>query len=237
MIGAVQRSAPDSTTRDIVVCAAGTLPAELHKLWRTSTPGGYHMEYGYSCMGYEIAGGLGVKMARPDREVVVMVGDGSYLMLNSEIATSVMLGTKLVIVVLDNRGYGCINRLQQAVGGAPFNNLFDDCVQGPRRRAAIDFAAQRASLGALAENVKTIPELEAALERARAADRTYVVCIETDPARTTDGGRLVVGGRGARSVRARAGARSARAVREEIASSSHERRSEPMSPVSVTDSL
>ena len=188
VIGAVQRSASDSTTRDIVVCAAGTLPAELHKLWRTSTPGGYHVEYGYSCMGYEIAGGVGVKMAKPDREVVVMVGDGSYLMLNSEIATSVMLGTKLVIVVLDNRGYGCINRLQQAVGGAPFNNLFDDCVQGAQGAPAIDYAAHARSLGALGENVKTIAELEAALTRARSADRTYVVSIATGPARTTDEG-------------------------------------------------
>jgi 3D-(3,5/4)-trihydroxycyclohexane-1,2-dione acylhydrolase (decyclizing) len=188
VIGAVQRSAADSTTRDIVVCAAGTLPAELHKLWRTATPGGYHMEYGYSCMGYEIAGGVGVKMAKPDREVVVMVGDGSYLMLNSEIATSVMLGTKLVIVVLDNRGYGCINRLQQAVGGVPFNNLFDDCVQGPQGAPAIDYAAHARALGAQGENVKSIRELEAALARARGSDRTYVVCIETDPARTTDDG-------------------------------------------------
>jgi len=188
VIGAVQRSSAESAARDIVVCAAGTLPAELHKLWRTSTPGGYHMEYGYSCMGYEIAGGMGVKMAKPDREVVVMVGDGSYLMMNSEIATSVMLGAKLIVVVLDNRGYGCINRLQQAVGGAPFNNLLDDCVQGPLGAPAIDYAAHARSLGALAENVKTIPELEAALARARAADRTYVVCIDTDPARTTDDG-------------------------------------------------
>ncbi|MCC7218590.1 MAG: 3D-(3,5/4)-trihydroxycyclohexane-1,2-dione acylhydrolase (decyclizing) [Burkholderiales bacterium] len=185
VIGAVQRSAPDSATQDIVVCAAGTLPAELHKLWRTAVPGGYHMEYGYSCMGYEIAGGLGVKMARPEREVVVIVGDGSYLMMNSEIATSVLLGRKLVVVILDNRGYGCINRLQQAVGGAPFNNLFADCAQGRDGPPPIDYAAHAASLGALAENVKTIPELEAALARARAAERTYVVCIETDPAHTT----------------------------------------------------
>jgi 3D-(3,5/4)-trihydroxycyclohexane-1,2-dione acylhydrolase (decyclizing) len=188
VIGAVQRSSPDSTTRDIVVCAAGTLPAELHKLWRTSVPGGYHMEYGYSCMGYEIAGGVGVKMAWPDREVVVLVGDGSYLMLNSEIATSVMLDQKLVIVVLDNHGYGCINRLQQACGGAPFNNLFADSVQGKGGAPKIDFAAHAKSLGALAENVKTIPELEAAMKRARAAERTYVVCIETDPNRTTEEG-------------------------------------------------
>jgi 3D-(3,5/4)-trihydroxycyclohexane-1,2-dione acylhydrolase (decyclizing) len=185
VIGAVQRSAVDSPSRDIVVCAAGTLPAELHKLWRTATPGGYHMEYGYSCMGYEIAGGLGVKMAKPEREVIVMVGDGSYLMLNSEIATSVMLDKKLIIVVLDNLGYGCINRLQLACGGEPFNNLFDDCVQGPGGAPHIDFAAHAASLGALAENVKTIAELEAAMARARAADRTYLICIETDPDRTT----------------------------------------------------
>jgi len=188
VIGAVQRSSPQSTTRDIVVCAAGTLPAELHKLWRTSVPGGYHMEYGYSCMGYEIAGGLGVKLAHPDREVIVIAGDGSYLMLNSEIATSVMLGRKLVIVVLDNRGFGCINRLQQACGGAPFNNLFADCAQGPQGVPSIDFAVHARSLGALGENVKTIAELETALLRARGADRTYIVCIETDPDRTTDDG-------------------------------------------------
>jgi len=188
VIGAVQRSARDSAAEDIVVCAAGTLPAELHKLWRVSSPGGYHVEYGYSCMGYEIAGGLGVKMAKPERQVIVIVGDGSYLMLNSEIATSVMLGKKLVIVVLDNRGYGCINRLQQACGGAAFNNLFDDCVQGPDGVPRIDFAAHAASLGALSENVKTIPELEAALERARAAARSYVISIETDPDRTTEAG-------------------------------------------------
>jgi 3D-(3,5/4)-trihydroxycyclohexane-1,2-dione acylhydrolase (decyclizing) len=188
VIGAVQRSAKDSAANDIVVCAAGTLPADLHKLWRTSVPGGYHMEYGYSCMGYEIAGGLGAKMAQPDREVIVIVGDGSYLMLNSEIATSVMLDQKLVIVVLDNHGFGCINRLQQACGGAPFNNLFADSVQGAGGAPKIDFAAHAASLGALAENVKTIPQLEAALKRARAADRTSVVCIETDPHRTTEEG-------------------------------------------------
>jgi len=188
VIGAIQRSARDSATSDIVVCAAGTLPAELHKLWRTATPGGYHVEYGYSCMGYEIAGGLGVKMAHPDREVVVIVGDGSYLMLNSEIATSVMLGHKLIIVVLDNHGYGCINRLQQACGGEPFNNLFADCVQAGQDAPFIDFAAHAAAMGALSENVKTIAELEAALKRARAAARTSVVCIETDPDRTTTEG-------------------------------------------------
>jgi 3D-(3,5/4)-trihydroxycyclohexane-1,2-dione acylhydrolase (decyclizing) len=188
VIGAVQRSSPKSTVDDIIVCAAGTLPAELHKLWRTSTPGGYHVEYGYSCMGYEIAGGLGVKMARPDREVVVMVGDGSYLMLNNEIATSVMLDKKLIIVLLDNRGYGCINRLQQGCGGAPFNNMLVDSLQFGEGAPKIDFAANAASLGAISEKVANIAELEAGLQRARSANRTYLICIDTDDTRTTEEG-------------------------------------------------
>ena len=144
VIGAVQRGLPDDA---ILVCAAGGLPGELHKLWKAARPNGYHLEYGFSTMGYEIAGGLGVKMAHPDREVVVMVGDGSYMMLNSELATSVMLGLKLVVVLLDNRGYGCINRLQMATGGASFNNLLDTArhVVEP---SAIDFAAHAASMGA-----------------------------------------------------------------------------------------
>jgi len=179
VIGAVNRAAGP---RDVVVCAAGGLPGELSRLWRTRDPRGYHLEYGYSCMGYEIAGGLGVKLALPDREVFVMVGDGSYLMMNSEIATSVAMHQKLVIVVLDNRGFGCINRLQQAVGGSSFNNLL-----GPEA-PAIDFAAHARSLGAHAEQVKTIPDLEGALERARRGDRTSVVVIETDPARPFTGG-------------------------------------------------
>ncbi len=148
VIGAVQRVGRAS---DVVVCAAGGLPGELHKLWKSGDALGYHLEYGYSCMGYEIAGGLGVKMALPHREVIVMVGDGSYLMMNSEIATSVMLGLKLTIVLLDNGGYGCINRLQQACGGAPFNNLLADTrhVTLP----AIDFVAHARSLGAEAQKV------------------------------------------------------------------------------------
>ena len=188
VIGAVQRSSPRSASDDIVVQAGGTLPAELLKLWRTSAPGGYHVEYGYSCMGYEIAGGVGVKLARPDREVVVMVGDGSYLMLNSEIATSVMLGLKLVVVVQDNHGFGCIDRLQRQCGGEPFNNLLADCRQGPRGAPAVDFAMHARSMGANGENARTIGELEAALSRARAGDRTTVICIETDPGRTTEAG-------------------------------------------------
>jgi 3D-(3,5/4)-trihydroxycyclohexane-1,2-dione acylhydrolase (decyclizing) len=133
-------------------------------------------------MGYEIAGGLGVKLALPDREVFVLVGDGSYLMMNSELATSVAMRHKLIVVVLDNRGFGCIHRLQQACGGAPFNNLL-----GPEA-PAVDFAAHARSLGAHAESVKTIGDLEGALERARRAERTAVVVIETDPARPFTGG-------------------------------------------------
>lgn len=169
------------TAKDaVVVCAAGGLPGDLHKFWRVRRPGGYHVEYGYSCMGYEIAGGLGVKMAEPDRDVYVMVGDGSYLMLNSELATSVMLGLKLVVLLLDNRGYGCINRLQKAIGGAPFNNLLQDA----RRTtdATIDFVAHAAALGAVSEKVANLAGLDAALLRATAADRSYVIVIDTDPA-------------------------------------------------------
>ncbi len=126
VIGAVVRSIGGEKTT--LLCAAGGLPGELHKLWPATVPGSYHMEYGFSCMGYEIAGGLGAKMAHPEKDVVVMVGDGSYMMLNSELATSVMLGLKLNIVLLDNRGYGCINRLQMATGGANFNNLLKDSI-------------------------------------------------------------------------------------------------------------
>lgn len=188
VIGAVRDSTPDSPSDDIVVCAAGTLPAELHKLWRASVPGNYHVEYGYSCMGYEIAGGLGVKIARPEREVIVIVGDGSYLMLNSEIATSVMLGRKLIVVVLDNRGYGCIQRLQAACGGASFNNLLDDCVAERGADVHIDFAAHAAALGADSVHVPDIAALRAAMARARAATKTQVIVIETTHTRTTDDG-------------------------------------------------
>jgi 3D-(3,5/4)-trihydroxycyclohexane-1,2-dione acylhydrolase (decyclizing) len=188
VIGAVQRSSAQSAAHDVVVCAAGTLPADLQKLWRTSTPGGYHVEYGYSCMGYEIAGGLGAKLARPQSEVIVIVGDGSYLMMNSELATSVMLGAKLIVVVLDNRGFGCINRLQQACGGAPFNNLLADCRQGPQGAPAIDFAMHARSLGAAAEHVANIGEFEAAMRRARASTLSYLISIDTDPARPTEEG-------------------------------------------------
>lgn len=183
VIGAVQRAADANA---VVVCAAGGLPGELHKVWRTAKPGGYHLEYGYSCMGYEIAGGLGVKIAAPDRDVFVMVGDGSYLMMNSEIATSVMLGKKLTIVVLDNRGYGCINRLQRSTGSESFNNLLADTEHDTL--PDIDFAAHAASLGAHAEKVDGIAVLEQALARAKKADRTSVIVIDTDPMITTEAG-------------------------------------------------
>lgn len=183
VIGAVQRSSAQDA---IMVCAAGGLPGDLHKLWRVKRPGGYHMEYGYSCMGYEIAGGVGVAMAQPQRPVHVMVGDGSYLMMNSELAVSVMLGTKLIVTLLDNRGFGCINRLQAATGGAPFNNLLADARH--RVMPRIDFAAHAASLGAIAEKVADIAALEAALARARAADRSTVIVIDTDPRPSDAGG-------------------------------------------------
>ena len=170
----------------MVVCAAGGLPGELHKLWRSRRAGDYHVEYGFSCMGYEIAGGLGVKMAEPHREVHVLLGDGSYLMLNSELATSVTLGQKLIVTVLDNRGFGCINRLQRALGGAPFNTLWADSRH--ETLPQIDFAAHAASLGAMAETVSTIADLEQALGRAKGSDRTHVIVIETDPATTTEAG-------------------------------------------------
>jgi len=182
VIGAVQRARENA----VLVCAAGGLPGELHKLWKANGPGNYHMEYGFSTMGYEIAGGLGVKLARPDADVVVMVGDGSYMMMNSEIATSVMLGAKLTIVLLDNAGYGCINRLQMATGGANFNNLLKDThhVTLPN----IDFAAHAASMGAMSRKVSSIAELETALQETESNDRTTVIVIDTDPLVTTDEG-------------------------------------------------
>ncbi|MFC3282711.1 3D-(3,5/4)-trihydroxycyclohexane-1,2-dione acylhydrolase (decyclizing) [Litchfieldella rifensis] len=185
VVGAVNRAAGE---RDIVVCAAGGLPGELQKLWRTRFDKGYHMEYGYSCMGYELAGGLGTKMAKPDSEVFVMVGDGSYLMLNSEIATSVMLGYKIIAVVLDNRGYGCIHRLQQFCGGPGFNNLLDDCLTVEGGAPKTDFAAHATALGARAEKVNNIQELEAALERAKASSVSYVITLDTDPLLDTQEG-------------------------------------------------
>ncbi|MQB43675.1 3D-(3,5/4)-trihydroxycyclohexane-1,2-dione acylhydrolase (decyclizing) [Rhizobium sp. ICMP 5592] len=184
VIGAVTRTIGGENA--ISVCAAGGLPGELHKLWPATVPGSYHMEYGFSCMGYEIAGGLGTKMAHPEKDVIVMVGDGSYMMLNSEIATSVMLGLKLNIVLLDNRGYGCINRLQMETGGANFNNLLKDSYH--EVMPDIDFRAHAESMGAIAVKVASIAELEQAIEASKKNDRTTVFVIDTDPLITTSEG-------------------------------------------------
>jgi 3D-(3,5/4)-trihydroxycyclohexane-1,2-dione acylhydrolase (decyclizing) len=183
VIGAVYRARGSGAT---LVCASGGLPGELHKLWPAGAPGSYHMEYGYSTMGYEIAGGLGVKLAKPDDDVIVMLGDGSYMMMNSEIATSVMLGKKLTIVVLDNRGFGCINRLQMATGGANFNNLLKDTRH--EVLPEIDFAAHAAAMGAWVRKAASIAELESGLREAAAVERTTVLVIDTDPLIATEAG-------------------------------------------------
>ena len=182
VIGAVNRSASAKT---VVMGAAGTMPGELHKIW-DAAPGGYHMEYGFSCMGYEIAGALGIKMARPEADVVCMVGDGSYMMANSELATAVMMGVPFTVVVTDNRGYGCINRLQKGTGGAGFNNLLDDSFHV--NPSAIDFVAHAESMGAKAVKAKDIKALEAELAAAKTADRPVVIVIDTDPWPSTEAG-------------------------------------------------
>ena len=170
--------------KDVVVCAAGSLPGDLHKLWRTSDPKGYHMEYGYSCMGYEIAGGLGVKMADPSRDVYVMVGDGSYLMMSSEIVTSIQEGHKLIIVVLDNHGFGSIGGLSKEIGSDGFGTSYRH-----RRRdsgllngepLAVDFCANAASLGALTMRAWTREDLQHALEYARKQGKTTVIVVEVE---------------------------------------------------------
>jgi 3D-(3,5/4)-trihydroxycyclohexane-1,2-dione acylhydrolase (decyclizing) len=183
VIDEVNRAAgPDDT----VVCAAGSLPGDLLKLWRTSRPGGYHLEYGYSTMGYEIAGGLGVKMARPQHEVFVLVGDGSYLMLANEIATSVQEGLRLIVILLDNHGFASISGLAESLGQRNEFNRFrhrdpaSGQLTGPF--LPIDFVANAASLGARAVRAADRAGLAAALAEARGADRTTVIVVETDAA-------------------------------------------------------
>ncbi len=170
-----------SEARDVVVCAAGSLPGDLHKLWRTRDPKGYHVEYGYSCMGYEIAGGLGVKMAAPDREVYVMVGDGSYLMMAQEISTAIQEGQKLNIILLDNHGFSSIGGLTRAVGnrgmGTQYRYRRNGKLDG--EPISVDFVANAQSLGACAARVNTRDELRAALIQARKSPRTTVTIIET----------------------------------------------------------
>ena len=182
VIGAVNQA---SEPTDIVLCAAGSLPGELHKLWRTRDPKGYHLEYGYSCMGYEIAGGLGAKMAAPEREVYVMVGDGSYLMMNSEIVTSIQEGYKLTIVLINNHGYSSIGALSASVGSGGFGTLYryrnSDTGQLDGEKLPVDFAAHARSLGAAVFEADNLPTLVESLSDARQETQTVVVVIETDP--------------------------------------------------------
>ncbi len=178
-----------SDARDVVVCAAGSLPGDLHKLWRTRDPKGYHVEYGYSCMGYEIAGGLGVKMAAPDREVYVMVGDGSYLMMAQEIVTSLQESCKINIVVLDNHGFSSIGGLARACGnrgmGTEYRYRKDGRLEGAP--IPVDFVANAKSLGADACRARTREDLRKALLEARKNPKTSVVVIETDYAQRVPG--------------------------------------------------
>ena len=166
---------------DTMVCAAGSLPGDLHKLWRTNRPGGYHLEYGYSCMGYEIAGGLGVKMANPDGAVYVLVGDGSYLMMAQEIVTSLQEGYKLNIVLLDNHGFSSIGGLSRSCGnegmGTNYRYRRDGKYDGDL--LPVDFVSNAASLGAWATRARTRDELSSALVEGRKHPRTSVVVVET----------------------------------------------------------
>ena len=183
VIGAVQRSAGDNS---VVMCAAGTMPGELHKLWKANRPMSYHMEYGFSCMGYEIAGAMGIKMAEPERDVLCFTGDGTYMMANSEMATAAMMGVSFTVIVTDNRGFGCINRLQMGTGGAEFNNLLKDAVH--ETPSAIDFAAHAASMGVRSVKVSSISELEEALAKRSDITGPYVIVIDTDPYPSTPHG-------------------------------------------------
>jgi 3D-(3,5/4)-trihydroxycyclohexane-1,2-dione acylhydrolase (decyclizing) len=182
VIGAVNEV---SGPRDVVVCAAGSMPGELHKLWRTRDPKGYHVEYGYSCMGYEIAGGLGAKMAAPDREVYVMVGDGSYLMMAQELVTAVQENVKLIVVLVNNHGFASIGALSETVGAQRFGTYFRFRDPSTGRLDGnplpLDFAANAESLGVPSTRVRTVDELRAALEEAKTASGPVLVEIETDP--------------------------------------------------------
>jgi 3D-(3,5/4)-trihydroxycyclohexane-1,2-dione acylhydrolase (decyclizing) len=173
-----------SDARDVVVCAAGSMPGDLHKLWRTRDPKGYHVEYGFSCMGYEIAGGLGVKLAAPDRDVFVMVGDGSYLMMAQELVTAVQERVKLIVVLVQNHGFASIGRLSESVGSQRFGTAYryrgtDGRLDGDV--LPVDLAANAQSLGADVLRARTVDELRSALVKAKAAERTTVVHVEVDP--------------------------------------------------------
>jgi 3D-(3,5/4)-trihydroxycyclohexane-1,2-dione acylhydrolase (decyclizing) len=178
-----------SDPEDVVVCAAGSMPGDLHKLWRTRDPKGYHVEYGYSCMGYEIPGGLGIKMADPSREVYVMVGDGSYLMMNSEIVTSIQEGYKLTVILVDNSGFASIGALSRSVGSQGFGTQYRyrkngsiglDTEEEPGETLPVDLAANAQSLGASVIRTQDVAELRDALSEAKGADRTVVIHIAVD---------------------------------------------------------
>jgi 3D-(3,5/4)-trihydroxycyclohexane-1,2-dione acylhydrolase (decyclizing) len=178
-----------SGPEDVVVCAAGSMPGDLHKLWRTRDPKGYHVEYGYSTMGYEIAGGLGVKMAAPEREVYVMCGDGSYLMMNSEIVTSIQEGYKLTVVLVDNSGFSSIGALSRSVGSQGFGTHYRyrknasiglDSEDESGEVLPVDLATNAESLGAHVSRTTSVDELRDALEDARQADGTVVIHIPVD---------------------------------------------------------
>lgn len=181
VIGAVNDAAGE---KGIVVCAAGSLPGDLHKLWRARDPKSYHLEYGYSCMGYEVAGGLGVKMAAPDREVFIMVGDGSWLMMSSELVTARQEGVKLIVVLIDNGGYGSIGSLSTSVGSAGFGTQLryrgeDGALSS--RQLEVDFEANARSLGLKVLPADTLADLRTALAAAQAASETTVIVCHTDP--------------------------------------------------------
>ena len=203
--------------RDYAVAAAGGLPGELNNGWRAKGLDSFDCEYGFSCMGYEISGAWGAKMAMPDREVIVFVGDGSYLMMNSDLYSSVLTGHKLIVIVCDNGGFAVIHRLQINQGGAGYNNLLRRHPPRRARRRRLRRPRPR-RWGARPRRSTTIAELEAAFERARAADRTYVIALQTSPVRL-DRGRHVLGGRRARGQRPPGGARGPRAdgVRQAVA--------------------
>ncbi|MCD6577431.1 MAG: 3D-(3,5/4)-trihydroxycyclohexane-1,2-dione acylhydrolase (decyclizing) [Anaerolineaceae bacterium] len=181
IIGAVNEF---SQPRDVVVCAAGSLPGDLHKLWRTRDSKGYHLEYGYSCMGYEIAGGLGVKMADPDREVYVLVGDGSWMMMSQEIVTSIQEGYKLIVVLLNNHGFASIGGLSASLGSAGFGTryLFRDKKTGQISGdyLPVDFAGNARSLGAYVIEANSINSFLKALKEAKEQQKTTVIVVETD---------------------------------------------------------
>ena len=186
VIGAVNSF---SEPEDVVVCAAGSMPGDLHKLWRTRDPKGYHVEYGYSCMGYEIPGGLGIKMADPSREVYVMCGDGSYLMMNSEIVTSIQEGYKLTIILVDNSGFASIGALSRSVGAQGFGTQYRyrkndsiglDTEEDPGDVLPVDLAASAEALGARVFRTQNVAELKDALGEAKEVDRTTVIYVPVD---------------------------------------------------------